>query len=153
MVFAVCAMLATAAQVMCADQPDSEDAKPVGRWQDASLDDYRKHLMALKALTEACAKARNVQSCDPTLVGTDDRIPLSSEANAERRMVRYGWLRILFSHAEEPDKAQEAPGAHKEAAGAAARTAQPTTSELLDDAQDRLDDDLEQAAQFPGAPP
>lgn len=28
-----------------------------GRWREASLDDYRKHLMTLTTLVEACAKA------------------------------------------------------------------------------------------------
>src|SRR5207237_1919182 len=123
--------------------------KPVGRWQDASLEDYRKHLVALQGLTQACAKGRNVTSCDPTLVGPDDRIPLGAAANAERRMVRYGWLRILFSRAEEPDKAQQAPGRKVEPrkpAGkdtAAAEPAPPTTSKLLEDAEARLGSDLE----------
>ena len=108
-----CAALALAASPAHADEPDDASAKPVGRWQDASLEDYRRHLVALQGLTQACAKARNVKSCDPTLVGPDDRVPMGASANAERRIVRYGWLRILFSHAEEPDKTAEAPGAHK----------------------------------------
>jgi hypothetical protein len=140
------------------DAPDAAPAKPVGRWQDASLEDYRQHLLALQALTQACARARNVKSCDPTLVGPDDRVPISASANAERRIVRYGWLRILFSHAEEPDKAEQAPGARKqpEHAGPSekpAQPAQPTTSQLLQDAEARLASDLEQARGVPAAPP
>ena len=122
-------------------------ARPVGRWQDASLDDYRKHLVALQGLTQACAKGRNVASCDPVLVGPDDRIPLGAGDGAGRRMVRYGWLRILFSRAEEPDKAQQAPGTSKpgdHGNGAERATALPTTSELLQDADERLKNDLAQ---------
>ncbi len=128
---------------------DDDASKPVGRWQEASLADYRKHLAALQELTQACAKARNVTSCDPTLVGPDDRVPVNGTANAERRMVRYGWLRILFSRAEEPDKAQQAPGARKpmEHDGSAEKEEPPppTTSQLLQDAGRRLASDLKQA--------
>ena len=147
---AACFALATECSSASADQPGSEDAKPVGRWQDASLEDYRKHLVALKTLTQACAKSRNVQSCDPTLVGPDDRIPLRSGPTVQHRMVRYGWLRILFSHAEEPDKAQEVPG--KDPTVKRAKTAQPTTSELLEDAQSRLENDLKQTNEPPVLP-
>ncbi|HEY3628793.1 MAG TPA: DUF4129 domain-containing protein [Terracidiphilus sp.] len=144
-----------------ADEPDASSSKPVGRWRDASLEDYRKHLVALQGLTQACAKARNITSCDPTLVGPDDRIPMGASANAERRMVRYGWLRILFSRAEEPDKARQAPGARKPANPAdrsdeseeQTRPEQATTSRLLEDAQTRLASDLEQAGSMPAPSP
>lgn len=127
---------------------DPAAPKPVGRWQDASLEDYRKHLVALQTLTRECAKGRDVKTCDPTRVGPDDRVPTGGGANAERRIVRYGWLRILFSRAEEPDKTQEAPGPGKLRDGSkdSARAAQPTTSQLLQDAQGRLASDLEEAA-------
>jgi Domain of unknown function (DUF4129) len=124
-------------------------SRPVGRWQDASLEDYRKHLVALQGLTQACAKGRNVASCDPVLVGPDDRIPLGAGDGAGRRMVRYGWLRILFSRAEEPDKAQQAPGTSKpgdHGNGAQGAAVPPTTSELLQDAEERLKNDLAQTA-------
>jgi hypothetical protein len=130
----------------------------VGRWQDASLDDYRRHLVALQGLTQTCAKARNVKSCDPTLVGPDDRVPAGPTAHAERRIVRYGWLRILFSHAEEPDKATEAPGSHKpvdqgDLPDKKGGWVEPTTSQLLEQAQQRLAMDLEQARGALPAPP
>ena len=138
-----------------AEPGNDAGSKPVGRWQDASLEDYRQHLLALQALTDACAKARNVKTCDPTLVGPDDRLPLGAAPNAERRIVRYGWLRILFSHAEEPDTAQEAPGNKKPQPGSEppAQLAPPTTSELLVQAQARLAADLEQAKSVPPALP
>jgi Domain of unknown function (DUF4129) len=129
------------------DNAGAVAARPVGRWQDASLEDYRRHLAALQGLTQACAKGRNVASCDPVLVGPDDRIPLGAGDEAGRRMVRYGWLRILFSRAEEPDKAQQAPGTPKpgdRGDGAAGTAAPPTTSELLQDAEERLKNDLAQ---------
>ncbi len=129
------------------DPATDASPKPVGRWQDASLDDYRKHLVALQGLTQACAKARNVTACDPTVIGPDDRLPITASPNAERRIVRYGWLRILFSQAEEPDKAMEAPGKPKPSppSGEPAPPAPPTTSKLLENAEVRLAADLAQA--------
>jgi hypothetical protein len=140
-----------------ADAPQSHSdasaplsSKPTGRWQDATMEDYHHHLVALQALTQACAKARDLKTCDPTLVGPDDRVP----AGEGRRMIRYGWLRILFSRAEEPDKAQKAPG--PEGLGSRARESlretAPTTSQLLLDAQDRLARDLAQAGNLAAAP-
>ena len=153
-----CAAFAMPASPAPADEPDGASPKPVGRWQDASAEDYRQHLVALQELTRACAKARNVKSCDPTLVGPDDRVPMGTSANAGRRIVRYGWLRILFSHAEEPDKTAEAPGTRKPAEHGdppdkAGLWAEPTTSQLLEEAEHRLASDLEQARGVPAAPP
>jgi hypothetical protein len=118
-----------------------------GRFQDASLEDYRKHLVALAGLTQACAKARDVKTCDPLLVGLDDRVPLG--AQGERRLVRYGWLRVLFSRAEESDEAQQAPKSGKpaESSDAVVQPKPRTTSQLLQDAVTRLHSDLAQAAE------
>lgn len=117
-----------------------------GRWQNASLQDYKKHLTTLMAQTQACARARDLNTCDPTLVGPDDQIPLSAGANPERRIVRYGWLRVLFSRAEEPDKLPEPPDPRKPPPPRAdlARPTPPTTSQLLADAVARLALDLAQ---------
>ena len=150
-----CTAIGPAATPAHADSDESPGAQPVGRWQDASLDAYRQHLVVLQALTQSCAKGRDVKSCDPTLVGPDDRIPMSAEPKAERRVVRYGWLRILFSHAEEPDAAQEAPGSRKPANPGEEPTpaAAPSTSQLLKDAEARLARDLDQAKGGPAEPP
>ncbi len=113
------------------------------RWHEASLDDYRKHLVALATLVESCASARDLKNCDPLLVGQDDRIPLFNGLHAEHRLVRYGWLRVLFSKAEEPD--QPVIEAKRSSADpASAQPPQPTTSQLLQDAEKRLDGDLAQ---------
>lgn len=126
-----------------------------GRWRDASRDDYRKHLMQLTTLVEACAKARDLKTCDPTLVGPDDRIPVGAGANAERRLVRYGWLRVLFSKAEEPDVPAPKPAAGAQAGTdqANAPPAPPTTGQLLQDAESRLAAQLAQADAAPAAEP
>lgn len=110
------------------------------------MDDYRSHLGQLITLVQACAKTRDLQNCDPLLVGPDDRIPLSGDAQAERRLVRYGWLRVLFSRAEEPDESTASSGpAKKNASPAGAQPAPPSTSKLLLDAERRLASDLAQA--------
>ncbi len=111
------------------------------------MEDYRRHLVALEDLTRACAKARDLKTCDPTLVGLDDRVPAGASSSDDLRLIRYGWLRILFSRAEEPDKAQKAPDSGALSAGArkSLREIPPTTSQLLVDAQARLAYDLAQA--------
>jgi hypothetical protein len=119
------------------------------------MEDYRRHLVALQALTGVCAQARNLESCDPTLVGLDDRVPAGASARADLRLIRYGWLRILFSRAEEPDAAQRAPdsGGLSGSARKSLRETPPTTSQLLVDAQARLAHDLVQANRSAGPIP
>jgi hypothetical protein len=118
------------------------------------MEDYRRHLIALRDLTEACARARDLKTCDPTLVGLDDRIPAGASPSVGLRLVRYGWLRILFSRAEEPDAAQRAPtsGGLSGNARKSLRETPPTTSQLLVDALARLAHDLAQAS-HPSTPP
>jgi hypothetical protein len=82
-------------------------------------------------------------------VGADDRVPLSQAPNAERRLVRYGWLRILLSKAQDPDKKnQPAPKPTDEIGESPAidptLPPPPTTTELLQSAQTRLAQDLRQ---------
>lgn len=126
----------------------AQTGAPVGKYQDVSLAQYRDHLRALIQLTQACAKARDLPACDPLLVGLDDRVPLPK---GERRLIRYGWLRVLFSHAEDPDQAQQ------EASNSVPNHPDPThsipktTSQLLADAEARLTRDLAQGV--PATPP
>jgi len=124
--------------------------------QDASLDEYRAHLRTLATLVDECAKARDTKSCDPAAVGPDDEVPLTQGQGAERRLVRYGWLRVLLSKAQ--DKDAPAPAA-RPVSGVDAREWEnvrpipPTTTELLKSAQTRLAADLAQvgAAATPAA--
>jgi hypothetical protein len=128
---------------------------------------------------EACAKARDTKSCDPALAGQDDRAPLGNTANAERRLVRYGWLRALLLQAQSKDetpkeaqdskgnksqnkptdssqdKAQNKPAAGGEQAPAEepAGPANPTTSDLLHSAQVRLTQEIAQADSAVAGPP
>ena len=151
----VCAALAAMMVAAPARAGAPVSAAPAaGRWRDASLDDYRKHLMALTTLVEACAKARDLKNCDPLLVGPDDRVPLGA-ANAERRLVRYGWLRVLFSKAEEPDAPAPKPASGKQDSPKQTDTPPTpfTTSQLLKDAEKRLASDLAQTDGSPVAVP
>jgi hypothetical protein len=116
---------------------------------EASLDEYRAHLLSLTTLVQACAKARDMKTCDPALVGPDDHIPITRAQNAERRLVRYGWLRVLLSKARDPDApvpaAKPAPASEGAQSWENARPTPPSTSKLLEDAQARLAHDLAQA--------
>jgi hypothetical protein len=116
--------------------------------QTASLDDYRNHLIALNGLVQSCAKTRDMKTCDPSLVGPDDEVPVSSAANAERRLVRYGWLRVLLSKAQDKDAAPlkvKPVVTSDQQSWENVRPIPPTTTQLLADAQKRLAGDLAQA--------
>lgn len=117
------------------------------------MDNYRQHLMALSMLVDACAKARNLKGCDPALVGPDDRVPVVIGSQSQLRMVRYGWLRVLFSKAEEPDQKPGKTAAGKTAKPGGSNEDQLTTSELLKDAKVRLANDLDQSQAPPAAVP
>ncbi len=125
----------------------------IARALDVSMDDYRQHLTALDVLVDACARERDTKACDPALVGPDDRVPIAIGSATGRRLIRYGWLRVLLSKAEEPDP-PVAKSAAKKPGDAGPKTTiegQPTTSQLLKEARQRLEDDLAQS-QVPLAP-
>jgi hypothetical protein len=118
---------------------------PASKPNQASLDDYRTHLRSLSTIVEACARARDTKSCDPFAVGADDEVLVSP--NAARRLVRYGWLRVLLSKARDkdapPPKAK--PATESSQAWENIRPIPPTTSQLLKDAETRLENDLAHA--------
>ena len=126
--------------------PIQPSAQTTVRWRDSSMEEYRQHLSSLVGLVQTCAKARDVNSCDPSLVGPDDNVPLEDNANAERRLIRYGWLRVLLSKAEDPDQSVVQPSGQREPDKNAAVSPRPTTSQLLQDAEKRLKEDLAQAS-------
>jgi hypothetical protein len=119
-----------------------------GHDQDATLDEYRAHLTALSDLVDACSKARDAKSCDPELVGGNDLIPLGDGANAERRPIRYDWLRLLLLKAQKPDEPVEKPKPviepQQSTVQLLVRQPQPPTSQLLESAKKRLAYDLAQ---------
>jgi hypothetical protein len=132
-----------------ADTPAS--AQSAGHWRDSSLQDYRNHLLALTTLVEACTKARDAKTCDPAQVGQDDRIPISGGASPDYRLIRYGWLRVLLSDAQDKDKtpddatAKSAKNIKETIADELTGPPKPTTTELLQEAGKRLAHDLAQA--------
>ena len=152
---------------------DTPAASPANAERAATLTDYRQHLVELNAVVVACAKARDTKSCDPALVGQDDRVPLSNAPNAERRLVRYNWLRALLTMAqlkyetqekaqdkgnlpnENQDKSQAKPSDDSEQPPAAetTRPPKPTTSQLLQAAEARLTQDIAQADAMAAASP
>ena len=157
-VAAIAAFLAAAPARATSKIPDLPAPTASGTY-DASLDEYSKHLQNLTALVEACSQARDTKTCDPALVGADDRVPLA-DTNAERRLVRYGWLRVLLVKAQEKDKASSAPKAKPDGKPANREQAEesvvplpPTTTELLKAAEDRLAQDLAQINAAPVAAP
>jgi hypothetical protein len=140
----VAAFLAVA-QARAAGPIPAEPAPVTGHWRDASLDEYRKHLQDLTTLVESCAKVRDAKTCDPAQVGADDRIPLGDAAHAERRMVRYDWLRLLLVKAQEKDQNAGKSEFKPVSGGPAEESAVPSqriTAELLQDAATRLAQDL-----------
>jgi hypothetical protein len=129
-------------------EPPASTAVSPNKPRDASLDDYRAHLRLLSALVDGCSKARDVKNCDPGQVGADDEVPVSSVPNAERRLVRYGWVRVLLSKAQDkdapPPKTRPAVTEGSET-WENVRPAPPTTTQLLKNAERRLANDLAQA--------
>jgi hypothetical protein len=129
---------------------DTPAAPTISHQRNSSLEEYRNHLLALTTLVEACAKARDTKTCDPSQVGQDDRVAISEGANPDRRLVRYGWLRVLLSQARDKDKpdvdnAAKSAMSTKEAIGIPQTGApKPTTTELLQDAETRMAHDLAQ---------
>ncbi len=97
-------------------------------------------------IVDACAKARDLKTCDPLLVGPDDNIPFGQG----RRLIRYGWLRVLLSRAEDPDQKpskksiKSATPDHENDEPAGTRPPPVTTSALLEAAKARLAADLAQ---------
>ena len=160
--FAGAALAATLATVpLRATGPIPDLPSPAaGSSHDASLDDYSKHLQDLTTLVEACAKARDAKTCDPAQVGPDDQVPLTQAPNAERRPVRYGWLRVLLAKAQEKDKdagKPESKPASKPASGEqsveSALPLPPTTTELLQAAETRLAEDRPRPTPHLQSPP
>ena len=138
---------------------EASAAQSIGNSREATLAEYRQHLVELNAVVAACAKARNEKSCDPALAGQNDRVPLSNAPNAERRLVRYGWLRVLLAKSKKADEVEDKPQKDNPAKPQVkpavdteetpnketTRPPKPTTNELLQAAEARLSQDIAQA--------
>jgi hypothetical protein len=121
------------------------------RANDVSIEGYAQHLVRLESLVEACSKTRALKTCDPALIGRDDRVSITLDERTEGRLIRYDWLRAVFVQAETPDDVSSKPAdgkkSTKQAIGPGA--AEPSTSELLKHAKTRLEQDLAQSRQPP----
>ncbi len=127
---------------------------PSSRPHDATREEYRAHLDELGNLVAACAKARDFKTCNPADVGADDQIPIDNSINASRRLIRYGWLRVLLSRAQDKDAPPPKPAATKKSEEwANVRPTPPTTTQLLQDAESRLAHELAHADAPVGMPP
>jgi hypothetical protein len=160
--------MALAALLGASSACNAADSQTTGNFHEATLAEYRRHLVELNGVVAACAKARDTKSCDPALVGQDDHVALGNAANAERRLVRYNWLRALLLKArlkdETPEKAQDtrekqdktqakpADGAERTPAEETMRPPKPTTSELLQAAETRLNQEIAQADAMAAGP-
>jgi len=111
--------------------------------EDVSLESYQQHLVRLESSLEACSQARDKKSCDPALIGGDDRVPVAIGAVTERRLVRYGWLRLLFQKTGTKDESSEKPKSASKPPGVV--QAEPPIAQLLKEAKTRLDGDLAQS--------
>ena len=110
---------------------------------DVSMEGYQQHLGRLESALETCSQGRDAKSCDPALIGNDDRISLSAGTGAERRVVRYAWLRALFlKAATKEESGDKGKGDAKPRANV---QPEPSTAQLLKDAKTRLEKELEQA--------
>ncbi|MFY9854392.1 MAG: DUF4129 domain-containing protein [Terracidiphilus sp.] len=168
---ALAALLGTSTARAAADAA----VPPANIGREATLAEYRQHLVELNAIVAACAKARDTKSCDPALLGQDDHVPLSNAPDAERRLVRYNWLRALLAMAQEkdqtPEKAQDkgslqdsserqdktpakpSEGSQQTPAEETTPTPKPNTSQLLQAAELRLAQDIAQADAMGAASP
>ncbi len=117
--FAGLALAVALAAVVCVlpARADAPSAQPTKNVREATLAEYRQHLVELNTVVETCAKARDTKSCDPALAGQDERVPLGNAPNAERRLVRYGWLRVLLATAQSKDKIPKEAQGKAEAQG------------------------------------
>lgn len=81
-------------------------------------------------------------------MGPDDRVPLGNAPNAERRLARYDWLRVLLAKAQvkdaAPAKTQDKPTPDT-GNPEPVSPPKPTTSQLLQAADVRLTEDIAQA--------
>ena len=129
-----------AGAMACAQNISISSTPAAAHADDLSIEAYQGHLIGLKAALEVCAQARDARSCDPALIGSDDRVTITA---TERRVVRYDWLRVLFQKAATKDETSEKAKSASKPAGMI--RAEPPTARLLKDAKTRLEGDLAQS--------
>lgn len=144
-------LVSIAGTLVSAQKIPPPTSQVAARADDVSLEAYQQHLERLQSALEGCAQGRDTKTCDPDLIGHDDRVSLSLGSAAQRRVVRYGWLRTLLQKATTKDGIGD-----KEKSGpktASNSGAGPSTTELLKDAKTRLENDLAQSRAPLAVPP
>ncbi|HEX4756452.1 MAG TPA: DUF4129 domain-containing protein [Terracidiphilus sp.] len=118
-------------------------------WRDVSVDEYRKHLVDLDQLLEACQKQRTARICDSGKVSWDDRVKWPADGASSQREVRYDWLRFVLDQAagKNPNQIEIGIGTH------AAKSQPVDLGALLAAARGRLSDDWKQAGGLTEAAP
>jgi hypothetical protein len=142
--YAVFSLLAFVAGAMAFAQKVPVPTSQAGvHADDISIEEYQQHLVRLASALEACTLGRDAKSCDPALIGNDDRVALAAGTGTNRRLVRYGWLRVLFLKAATKDESKEKN--KSDSKPLVASQADPPTGKLLKDAKTRLLGDLAQS--------
>jgi len=116
-------------------------------WRNVNLAEYRQHLNSLDGVVADCQTQLKLKSpapagnnaCDPDRVGPDDRV---QGPGTEAREVRYEWLRTLLNHAENKSGAAQPVVVGAPSNG---KSQPANTSDLLNDAHQRLQMDEQQA--------
>jgi hypothetical protein len=139
-----CVLLLALAAGMAA--PARARGADAGAGVNSSIQEYRKHLETLDALVARCRKQRAREACDPTEVGADDKVLWSADGRTTERTIRYGWLRDLLLRAGRKEAPEPTPAISLQLQ--VTKTAPATMDELLEEAQQRLEDDWREA----GAP-
>jgi hypothetical protein len=144
LLLSIIALLVNRGCVPAMSQTAPSAAPPASSAHDVSLGDYRQHLQALVPILDACALARDTRTCDPALVGPDDRVPVTESTRPEKRLISYDWLRALLLQAQLTDQLPEKPDATPQVLPnvSGVRPPRPTTSQLLKQAHARLEHDL-----------
>ena len=141
----------------CGQAPASAATpQSAGSGSEASLADYRQHLVELNALVQACAKARDTKTCDPALVGQDDHVPLANAPDNlpdEERLVRYDWLRVLLAKAQEKDDAPAKAQSKDEVKSETQNKGEAQDkSEVKSETQDKIETETKDETQNNGKP-
>jgi hypothetical protein len=116
-------------------------------WHDVNLAEYRQHLEALDGVVAGCQTQvqlkkpapSNNNACDPDRVGPNDRVQWPG---SDAREVRYDWLRAVLTHAGDKDSTNQTVVL---GAPSRAKTKPLSTSDLLNQASQRLEMDQKQA--------
>jgi hypothetical protein len=120
-----------------------------GDWRDVSVDEYRKHLVDLYQIVDACQKQRRAEVCDSRKVSWDDRVKWPADGASTQREIRYDWLRFALDQAAGKKQNQVEIGVGTRAA----KAPQADPSTLLAAARGRLSDDWKQAGGLTEAAP